>query len=134
MSEAKLTISLNADRTAFAPGEELCGWCSILHEEPMSVRAIEISVLWRTVGKGDEDIGVHFFRRYTFQDQTAPQPATAPRQFNTCLPRSPLTYEGAILNIHWCVRVRAFLRGGREVVCEHPFVLAAAKRPEMAVA
>jgi hypothetical protein len=34
-----------------------------------------------------------------------------------------LSYEGELLTIRWCVRLRAFLRGGREACLEHPFRL-----------
>ena len=36
-----------------------------------------------------------------------------PGRFSTTLPQSPLSYDGAIVRIRWCVRVRVFLyRGG----------------------
>ncbi len=41
----------------------------------------------------------------------------------TRLPNSPLTYAGVAVKIRWCVRVRAFLRRGREVFFEQTFVL-----------
>jgi hypothetical protein len=45
------------------------------------------------------------------------------RRLMTRLPNSPLTYRGAILSILWCVRLRLFLRRGREYVVEQPFTL-----------
>ena len=39
------------------------------------------------------------------------------------LPNSPLTYGGSILSIQWCVRLRLFLRRGREYAVEQPFTL-----------
>jgi hypothetical protein len=77
------------------------------------LRAVEHSVLWYTEGKGEEDLGVHFFER-----------VTAPRHtggFDVTLPRSPLSYEGVIVKIRWCVRVRIFFHGGRDFVSEHVF-------------
>jgi hypothetical protein len=45
------------------------------------------------------------------------------RRLRTRLPNSPLTYRGAILSLQWCVRLRLFLRRGREYVVEQPFTL-----------
>jgi len=45
------------------------------------------------------------------------------RRFRTRLPNSPLSYRGAILNVCWCVRVRVFLRRGKELSADHPFQL-----------
>jgi hypothetical protein len=45
------------------------------------------------------------------------------RRVRTRLPNSPLSYRGAILSIRWCVRLRLFLRRGREYVVEQPFTL-----------
>ena len=39
------------------------------------------------------------------------------------LPASPLSYYGMILKIHWCVRVRIFLKNGREVKSEKFFTV-----------
>jgi hypothetical protein len=41
--------------------------------------------------------------------------------FGTDLPASPLSYEGVIVKIRWCVRVRIFFVGGRDFVSEHVF-------------
>ena len=39
------------------------------------------------------------------------------------LPRSPLTYEGVIVKIRWCFRLRLFFESGRDHVSEHVFAL-----------
>jgi hypothetical protein len=39
------------------------------------------------------------------------------------LPQSPLSYEGLIVKVRWCVRVRLFFDGSRDFVSEHVFVL-----------
>jgi hypothetical protein len=43
--------------------------------------------------------------------------------FRTTLPMSPLSYDGVILKIRWCVRVRVFLTKGREYVAQTRFQL-----------
>ncbi|MFN9370025.1 MAG: hypothetical protein ACK6CT_14875 [Planctomycetia bacterium] len=87
------------------------------------VRAIEQSVLWYTEGKGEEDLGVHFFRRLT--DREAVAAAAREGAFATPLPRSPLSYEGVIVKIRWCVRVRLFFSAPRDFVSEHVFEVGA---------
>jgi hypothetical protein len=89
--------------------------------KPERATAVELSVLWFTEGKGDEDLAVHFFERLEpkggkFID------LRQPRRFSTRLPNSPLSYTGVILRIRWCVRMRVFF-AGREVSVEEPFEL-----------
>jgi len=83
------------------------------------VRAVERSIVWYTEGKGEEDIGVHSFDRLT--DRAAAGAATG--SFGGRLPASPLSYEGVIVKIRWCVRVRLFFDAGRDFVSEHVFDL-----------
>lgn len=85
------------------------------------IRALEHSVLWYTEGKGDEDLGVLFFKRIT--DIGTLAAATREGGFAVNLPRSPLSYEGVIVKIRWCVRVRLFFAGARDFVSEHVFEL-----------
>jgi hypothetical protein len=86
------------------------------------ISAIEASVVWLTEGKGTEDLGVHSFQRLTGNalsatDWTVPQRVVVP------LPDSPLSYEGKLLKISWCVRVRFYLNDGTELVAQQPFYL-----------
>jgi len=85
----------------------------------LRVRAIERSLLWYTEGKGEEDIGVHFFERIS--DRKGMVDAAAEGSFESLLPRSPLSYEGLIVKIRWCARVRLFFEDGRDFVSEHVF-------------
>jgi len=81
--------------------------------------AVEHSIAWYTEGKGEEDLGVHFFERLT--DRNALPPAASGSGFAARLPPSPLSYEGLIVKVRWCVRVRIFFRSGRDFVSEHVF-------------
>ena len=89
--------------------------------EPEVVRAIERSVLWYTEGKGEEDLGVHFFER--IDDPSKLAEASPAGAFMITLPTSPLSYEGVIVKVRWCVRVRLFFGSGRDFVSEHVFDL-----------
>ena len=86
-----------------------------------TVQAVERSVLWYTEGKGEEDLGVHFFERTeTPEGLAAAMPEGA---FVVRLPVSPLSYEGVIVKVRWCIRVRIFFVSGRDFVSEHVFDL-----------
>ena len=45
------------------------------------------------------------------------------RRFRTTLPTSPMSYQGIIVRVRWCVRVRVFLRNGKDVSREAEFQL-----------
>ena len=113
---------LNTRTKKYRPGDWLECEYQIDAVEAGEVQAVEASVLWHTVGKGEEDLGVHYFERYTPADVTD-EDLRELRRFRVQLPNSPLSYQGVIVKVHWCVRVRAFLRRGREAMDEIPFVL-----------
>jgi hypothetical protein len=39
------------------------------------------------------------------------------------LPTSPMSYEGVIVKIRWCIRLRIFFESGRDHVSEHVFTV-----------
>ena len=123
-------IALTLDRAdggdrhgrSFAAGETLRIEYQIDAVDPQQIVATEASVLWHTEGKGEPDMGIHFFRRFT-REGHADHDLRPMRRMDVCLPNSPLSYDGVILKIRWCVRVRLFLTQGREFVEERPFHL-----------
>jgi hypothetical protein len=107
---------------SYAAGDELVAEYQLDAVLADEVQAVEASVLWHTEGKGEEDMGVHFFERRLPGD--AEEGDLRPlRRFRTTLPTSPLSYSGAIFTIRWSVRVRLFLRRGREYLQEQAFTL-----------
>ncbi|MDR2643303.1 MAG: hypothetical protein LBC74_10970 [Planctomycetaceae bacterium] len=86
------------------------------------IQAVEVSIVWLTEGKGNEDLGVHAFWRCSIDDGDWIDPRR-PGRFSTILPRSPLSYCGILVKISWKVRVRLFLADGRETVEEIIFHL-----------
>lgn len=118
-------VSLQFDRAdrRYEPGTECLVTYRIgnLGDEPLL--AVEHSILWYTEGKGEEDLGVHFFERV--------EDPSGSGTFGGRLPASPLSYEGVIVKVRWCIRVRIFfssrdavpelLGGGRDFVSEHVF-------------
>lgn len=127
MKTPTLDLHLDHPQHHYRPGQVLSGtyhWTDPSLEEAHAneVTALEISVLWFTEGKGDEELAVHFFERRTLQEAAAHQ-GLHTGHFQTVLPATPLSYEGVIVKIRWCARVRLYLARGREVMAEAPFRL-----------
>jgi hypothetical protein len=62
---------------------------------------------------------VHSFERFATAetiDRIVPEGT-----FAIQLPTSPLSYEGVIVKIRWCIRLRVFFESGRDHVSEHVF-------------
>ena len=127
MIDSEISIRLIEDVNAYLPGQTLSGEFFVQIDEPHDVRAVEVSVLWFTEGKGDEDMAVHYFDRISNEDGQFVDMRQS-QQFATDLPESPLSYEGVIMKIHWCVRIRVFLSRGRDFATEQPFQLGAVPR------
>ncbi len=129
MSEAQVHLTVEGLETAFRPRDELRGQFTVEGANLDELQAVEISVLWHTEGKGDEDISVHSFERI---EATSDEPLDLrrPRRFHTVLPNSPMSYEGSIVKIRWCARVRVFMERGKELCAEATFRLGSVPVPE----
>ena len=119
MSDASIDILLDDERPAFAPGDQIAGSVALDAELASQISALETSIIWRTEGKGDEDFGVWFFDRFSPHESAT----GVLRRFSATLPPSPLSYEGFLVKIRWCVRVRAFRDQGKPLQVERPIVL-----------
>ena len=106
----------------YFPGETLAGSYCLSEIRDLEIDALEVSVLWRTEGKGSEDVGVHAFWRFSTAEGDWIDPLR-PKRFSVVLPKSPLTYDGNLVKICWQVRVRVFLSGGKQIVEEAGFRL-----------
>ena len=122
MSEPLVVIRLDGNGRAYQPGDTLSGQYHVEAAAADEVRAIEASVLWFTEGKGDEDLAVHEFWRQDADSAECVDPQR-PQRFSTTLPRSPLSYDGQIVKIRWCVRVRVIFKRGRDLVAQKLFRL-----------
>jgi hypothetical protein len=123
-----IQLTLDSPDAHYQPGQRLTGRFMVPASQAGAARAAELSVLWYTAGKGEEDLSVHHFERVV-DDSSRPLDLRVPRRFATDLPASPLSYDGQIVKICWCVRVRLFLPQGQESVAEIPFRLGSVPPP-----
>ena len=122
MTEPLISIRLPNEKQRFQPGDTLRCEYQVDYHTNEEMLAVEVSVLWFSEGKGDEDLGVHFFERRT-PGEIENGDLRQLWRFETLLPNSPLSYSGIIVKLRWCVRVRVFMKKGKDVIREHPFVL-----------
>ncbi len=115
-------IRLLGLQPTYMPGDMLEFEYRVVNVDHASIVAVEASVVWVTEGKGSEDLGVHFFQRLTGNSLSSIDWSIA--QGVKCpLPNSPLSYEGSLLKISWCVRVRFYFSDGTELMAQQPFYL-----------
>jgi hypothetical protein len=133
MVSPTIQLTLDSALAHYQPGNPLSGRFQVAPAQPGSARAAELSVLWYTAGKGDEDMFVHHFERIV-DEPARPLDLHMPHRFSTELPASPLSYDGEIVKVCWCVRLRLFLAQGQELVAEVPFRLGSVPAPNSEVA
>ena len=121
-TEPALGLRLLSLQNALEPNEKLDFEYSIQRVSAESIDRLEVSVHWYTEGKGSEDIGVHLFESIS-RAELSKLPLSQPRRVETILPTSPLSYEGRLFKIRWCIRLRLFLNEGREITSTQPFYL-----------
>jgi len=121
MNQPDVRIKLNRPRPVYEPGELLGFEFRVAGSALGDPTAVEVSIVWYTEGKGDEDLAVHFFDRVDRSGGGGD--FCRPHAYSVALPNAPLSYDGAIVKIRWCVRVRVFLGRGRDFVTEEPFRL-----------
>jgi len=127
----RISVTFNHENIQYSGGDQLQAHYIVEGIESQGISAVERSVVWYTEGKGEEDLGVIFFERIQLERrkdgiQTSSVSLSADHltgALATDLPQSPLSYEGIIVKIRWCVRVRVFFRSGRDFVSEHIFFL-----------
>jgi hypothetical protein len=117
-----ISIQLLGPARTYQPHDTLVCEYQLDAIEPTDIVAVEASVLWFTEGKGDEDLSVHYFDRRTPSD-VVDGDLRSLRHIECKLPASPLSYQGLLFQIRWCVRVRVFLKGGRDIFADEIFQL-----------
>lgn len=90
-----LDMQIEADRTAFAPGEEILGKAEWQFED--NPQFLELSLFWRTEGKGTQDIGVSEAVRFD-------NPGFfGRREFRLTAPNGPYSFSGKLISIIWAL-------------------------------
>lgn len=120
-------MTLCNDDGLYRAGGELSAKWRISRVPLDEVQSVEVSVLWHTEGKGDEDLHVHHFQRLA-EHQLRRAGLADEQVLNCVLPATPLSYHGRLISLQWCVRLRLFLATGREIVAEQPFHLVSKER------
>ncbi len=123
-----LTV-VDGDRQ-FEAGDLLVGSFAIPRADELGVKRAELSIVWYTSGKGDEDFGVHKLFTYNSEGSDAVSLGRR-RDFRTRLPAGPLSYDGVAVKIHWCVRLRVIMTRGRQRVFDKPFWLGHVARAQL---
>ena len=111
MNAGAVRLTLDSASSHYQPGERLSGRYMVDGSQPWAMRAVELSVLWYTTGKGDEDMAVHHFERHV-SEACRPLDLRVPRRFSTVLPASPLSYDGEIVKVEDVGQHPAFVFGG----------------------
>jgi hypothetical protein len=122
MSSTPKLLKLDRPSGVYRPGERISGYLLSDSGHGQMIRATELSILWYTTGQGEEDFEVHHFERIV-DEPGKPLDLRTPRKFTVQLPPSPLSYDGRIVKVCWCVRLRLFPRQGPETVEETAFQL-----------
>jgi hypothetical protein len=95
----KLSIALQGDTAAFAPGRSIQGtihWS--LDDNP---RHLRLSLLWYTSGKGTRDAGV-------VETMQLDNPgASGSHAFSFTLPPGPYSFSGKLISLIWALELTA---------------------------
>ena len=126
LGSAQPMVVRSSTSHAWQPGDFLnCDYTIDLRTTDLELSAVESTVMWYTDGKGEEDLGVHFFQRKSARELDLRQRKIAQR-LGTVLPATPLSYAGQIVNVVWCVRIRLFFVGGDQNTFDQVFQLGGA--------
>ena len=126
-----LSIQIYHDPPVYRPGDLMRFDYQIDAVPQEELTAVEASILWMSEGKGDEDIGVHFFERRVPADAEDGDLRPLRSRYVT-MPNSPLSYQGDLFQLRWLVRIRIFLKSRKDFCVEQPFVLTTTATPTKA--
>ncbi len=122
LNRESISCNIRGVQTSYQPGDLLMCNYVLKDDSKVPPSAIETSVIWRTCGKGQEDIGVHFFDR-RHGKELLELDSDLTQKLTVRLPNTPLTYNGTIVQIAWCVRIRIFLSDGTQKTFDEEFRL-----------
>jgi hypothetical protein len=102
----ELTIATVDDRTKFRPGDTVEVLAQWQLEEPP--QAIELRLLWYTVGKGSTDTSVVEAVRFE-----APRMIDA-RRWSVQIPNGPYSFSGKLISLIWALEMAVEPSGASE--------------------
>jgi hypothetical protein len=94
-----LEIQLEENKTSFKPGEEIRG--NVLWNFNGTPLPLELSLFWRTEGRGTQDIGVV----ETISIETPG--ASGQKDFKFTAPTAPYSFCGKLISIIWALELAA---------------------------
>lgn len=95
-----LTIDISEYKTSFTPGAEVRG--SIRWNLQGNPESVEVSLFWRTEGKGIQDVGVIDTAKFDNPD------SLGQRDFTFTLPPAPFSFSGKLISIIWAIEATAY--------------------------
>lgn len=94
---SSLEIQLENGSSTFRPGEEISGKVTWVLDNPAF--ALELSLFWRTEGKGTQDIGIAETVRFE-------NPGTfGTQEFSIAAPAGPYSFSGKLISILWALEL-----------------------------
>jgi len=95
-----LSIDIAEYKTSFRPGEEIRG--TVRWNLPGDPESVEVSLFWRTEGKGTQDVGVIETLKHE-----APGPL-GQKDFTFILPPAPFSFSGRLISIIWAIEATSY--------------------------
>jgi hypothetical protein len=92
-----LAIEIEQGRTAFGPSDEIVGKAKWQMDD--SPQLLELSLFWRTEGKGTQDVGVAETIRI---DNPG---ALGEKEFRLTAPKGPYSFSGKLISIIWALEL-----------------------------
>ena len=90
-----LSIDIAEQKTEFHPGENIQG--TLRWNLPENPESVEISLFWRTEGKGTQDVGVIETKKF---DNPG---SLAQKEFSFKIPNQPYSFSGKLISIIWAI-------------------------------
>ena len=96
----ELSIDITDQKTKFRPGEKITG--TLRWNIPENPESVELSLFWRTEGKGTQD--TQLIERKKFES-----PGTlAQKDFAFKIPPQPYSFSGRLISIIWALEATAY--------------------------
>lgn len=108
-----ISITTKNDINAFNPSDEVNGQINwLLSKDP---KRITVNLMWRTEGKGTQDVEVVDSREFKVFNQSGKQ------DFSFTLPIAPYSCSGKLISICWALE--AFVKSGKDE-CRYELIVA----------